>query len=56
VNRDCKIDGKDIAAIARAFGSMLGFDRYELIADTNFDLTIDGKDIAQCALSFGKRY
>lgn len=56
INRDYKIDIKDIATFAKSFGSMLGFDRYQLYADINFDLQVDIRDIAQCAQGFGKEY
>jgi len=56
LNRDYKIDIRDIAAVAMDFGSFLGFDRYGFYADINFDLKIDIKDIAMCAQCFGKEY
>jgi len=56
INHDYKIDMKDIFICCRAFGSTLGFSRYELYADTNFDLRIDMKDIFSCCLNFGKKY
>jgi len=56
INYDYKIDMKDIATIARSFGSCLGFDRYDFCADLNFDVKIDMKDIGKCCKFFGKAY
>jgi len=56
LNRDHKIDIRDIATFALAFGSSLGFERYNFYADINFDLVIDIRDIATCAKLFREVY
>lgn len=53
-NGDKKVDGKDIAIIARGFGSSAGQGRYTPNADINGDGKIDGKDIVIVAKNFGK--
>lgn len=54
VNDDGKIDMRDIGTIARAFGSIFGFNlRYDFRADINFDFKVDMKDIGACARGFG---
>lgn len=56
VNCDYKINIRDIAAIARGFGSAIGANHYNFYADFNFDVKIDMRDIATCARFFGKAY
>jgi hypothetical protein len=51
VNGDKKIDGRDIALIAKYFGSTSGFPPE---ADVNKDGKVDGKDIAIAAKNFGQ--
>lgn len=51
VNGDKKVDGRDIAVIAKYFGTTSGFPPN---ADTNDDGKIDGKDIAVAAKNFGQ--
>jgi parallel beta-helix repeat protein len=53
VNMDGKVDGKDIAIVALAFGSILGGPRWNALADLNGDSRIDGKDITTVAIHFG---
>jgi len=53
VNVDKKVDMKDIAFIAKAFGSKLGEPLYNPIYDINGDGKIDMKDIAVAAKNFG---
>jgi len=54
VNGDKKVDGKDIAIVAKAFGKSIGQPGYVPNADVNSDGKIDGKDIAVAAKFFGK--
>jgi hypothetical protein len=56
VNADGKVDGKDIALAAMAFGSCPGYSRWNGATDENEDNKIDGKDIVLIALNFGKTY
>jgi len=50
---DLKVDGKDIAGAALAFGTVPGDPRWNTVADLNHDFKVDGRDIAQVALNFG---
>jgi hypothetical protein len=55
VDGDMKVDGKDIAILAKAFGTRRGQPGYATNADVNNDERIDGKDIAVAAKNFGTR-
>jgi len=54
LNYDGKVDIKDIATAAKAFGTEPGKARWEKEADVNFDGKIDIRDIASIAKDFGK--
>jgi parallel beta-helix repeat protein len=54
VNIDGKVDGRDIAIVARAFGSIPGDPRWNALADVNDDGKIDGRDIVIVAKHFGE--
>jgi parallel beta-helix repeat protein len=56
VNGDFKCEGKDIAIIAKAYGSLEGQAGYVPNADINDDGRIDGKDIAVAAKYYGTHY
>ena len=56
VNRDGKVDMKDVAVAATAFGSYAGRPRWNSLADQNEDGKIDLWDIALVAKNFGKTY
>jgi len=56
VNGDFKCEGKDIAIIAKAYGSLIGQPAYVPNADINDDGKIDGKDIAVAAKYYGTHY
>jgi hypothetical protein len=53
INNDGKVDIKDIAIVARAFGSYPGHPRWNPDADLYQDLQIDIRDIAIVASCFG---
>jgi len=55
VTGDRKVDGKDIALVAKCFGSIVGQPNYISNADVNCDGKIDGKDIGIAAKNFGQR-
>ena len=55
INHDCKVDGKDLAIVSKAFASYPGHPRWDPAADLNRDGKIDGKDIAKIAANFGTR-
>jgi len=54
MNFDGKVDIKDIAIAALAFGSYPGHPGWNPLADTNGDNKVDIKDIAFIASNFGK--
>lgn len=54
LNGDGKCDIRDIAIVAKAFGSYPGYPNWNPIADLNGDLKVDIKDIATVAKDFGK--
>jgi len=56
VNGDFKCEGKDIAIIAKAYGSLIGQPAYVPNADVNDDGKIDGKDMAVAAKYYGTHY
>jgi hypothetical protein len=56
LNGDLKVDGKDIAIIAKAYGSLIGQPAYVPNADINGDGKIDGKDIEVAAKYYGTHY
>jgi hypothetical protein len=56
VNRDGKVDLRDISLVAIAFGSYPEHPRWNPIADLNQDAKIDLKDIALVAKHFGDHY
>jgi peptide/nickel transport system substrate-binding protein len=53
INYDYKVDGKDITAVAKAFGSYPGHTRWNSACDINFDFKVDGKDVTLIAKKFG---
>jgi hypothetical protein len=53
VQPDFKVDIKDVATAAKAFGSYPGHPRWSTVADINGDYKIDIKDIAAIAKKFG---
>jgi len=54
INADGKVDIKDIAAAAKAFGTGPGDIKWQANADINEDQQIDIRDIAAIAKEFGK--
>jgi len=54
LNGDGKVDIKDLALAALAFGSYVGHPRYNPDADVNQDGKVDIRDLARIALNFGK--
>jgi len=56
VNGDFRCEGKDIAIIAKAYGSLVGQAGYVSNADINDDGKIDGKDIAVASKYYGTHY
>ena len=56
VNNDGKVDGKDIARIAKAYGSYPGHPYWNPRADLNEDAIINDLDINIAAANFGKTW
>jgi PKD repeat protein len=65
VNGDGRVDGRDIAAVAKAFASVgpnylypgsPASPSWNIVCDLNMDNRIDGRDIAIAARNFGKMY
>jgi hypothetical protein len=56
VNGDGRVDMKDIAMVARAFGSTSSSPNWNPAADINGDGTVSMKDIAIVARNFGQHY
>lgn len=56
LSQDGKVDGKDIAIVALAFGSVLGSSNWNPLADLNADGKIDGQDITAVAIYYGEQY
>lgn len=56
VNLDGKIDIRDLATVAKTYGTMPGRSGYDFNLDINFDFRIDIKDLAIMAKSFGASY
>jgi hypothetical protein len=56
VNGDFKVDGKDVAAIAKAYNTKTGDLLWNPNADINGDDKVDGKDIAIVAKYYGTHY
>jgi len=56
LNDDKKVDIKDVATAALAFGSYPGHPKWNWVADVNYDNKTDIKDIALVASNFGKTY
>lgn len=56
INLDNKIDIRDIAAVAKSYGTMPGRRDFDFQIDINFDYKIDIKDIALVAKAYGTKY
>ena len=54
LNQDGRVDGIDLIALGRAFGSVNGESRYARYVDINRDNRIDGADLAILAGNFGQ--
>ena len=54
LNRDRKVDMRDLAIASRAFGSSLGYSAYNRDSDVNEDGRVDIKDLVLIAKNFGK--
>lgn len=54
LDRDGRVDGKDLLQLARRFGSRSGENRFLAAADLVADGVIDGNDLAVLASNFGK--
>jgi len=55
VNGDKRVDGKDIAYLAKAYNTKPGDPKWDSRADINCDLKVDGKDIALASKNYNKQ-
>lgn len=51
-NRSDRVDGADIEALARAYGSIYGEADYKILVDNNYDGKIDGSDLINIGVNF----
>lgn len=56
IDRNDRVDGRDIEKLARAYGSGFSDEEYSMTADLNFDGQIDGMDLIELATNFGLKY
>lgn len=54
LNRDMKVDVRDLAIAAEAFGSYIGHERWKMQADVHQDGRVDIRDMVAIAKNFGK--
>lgn len=55
INMDYKVNAKDVAAAARAFGSYPGHPLWDARCDVNIDNKVDARDVGLIADQFGKK-
>ncbi|RMF75861.1 MAG: hypothetical protein D6738_02770 [Acidobacteria bacterium] len=55
VNGSGRVDGFDLATLARAFGAGCGDPRYDASVDLDQDCLVDGDDLSIMATAFGRR-
>lgn len=55
LNKDCRVDGRDVAVMARIFGQRSNQFAYDPKVDLVRDGVIDGEDLAELAADFGKK-
>lgn len=56
LNQDGKVDMRDIAIVAMAYGSTIGSPNWNPLADLNADGFVDMRDLAIVAKHFGEQY
>jgi len=56
IDKNDRVDGRDIEKLARSFGSEYVDEEYSIFADVNFDGFIDGKDLITLGSKFGLKY
>jgi hypothetical protein len=56
ITLDSKVDIRDIAAVAKSYGTMPGRRGFDFQLDINFDFQIDIRDIASVARAYGTEY
>jgi hypothetical protein len=54
LDRDGRVDGRDLVELGRRFGARQGDPLYLARADINGDTLIDGTDLARLAANFGR--
>ncbi len=53
IDRSDRVDGKDLAKLAKAYGKQIGDAAFETILDLNFDGQINGQDLVVIGNNFG---
>ncbi len=56
LDRNDRVDGRDLELLARAYGSSWTDAHYLPLADTNYDGIIDGSDLIDLGINFGLTY
>lgn len=56
INCDLKVDYKDLFRLASSYGTNIGEERYDRLADFNQDGKVDYKDLFQLAANYGKKW
>lgn len=54
INKDGRVDGRDLSQLGRVFGTISGDGKYNSAADLNSDGIIDGEDLTLLTANFGK--
>lgn len=55
-NRSDRVDGRDLAELAKAYAYEYGEENYNMSADTNYDGIVDGSDLIDLGANFGITY
>ncbi len=56
MDRSDRVDGRDLEKLAKAYGAKSGEQRFDALADTNYDGKIDGSDLIDLGTNFGVKY
>jgi hypothetical protein len=56
LDRSDRVDGRDLEKLAKAYGAHIGEQKYDALADTNYDGVIDGSDLIDLGTNFGLTY
>jgi len=56
IDKNKKVDGRDLEKLARSFGELFAQSNYNISADINYDGSIDGQDLILLGANFAKTY